>query len=244
LPNLVELADIVADALELPRKSAQWMARLGRDAGCLSTGGRGRHVPKATSQDAANLIIAMMVCSKAARAPEYMQDFGDLLLFPEFTTRPEQEGEFARRLFVPKANFRGCIAGIIDLLGSIEYARTLDIDELIGGDFAPADSIVPPIDLTIQDTTLRADITFEKGTYGFQHADLADLADWKAAGPVFWSALGASSAVMTRYKTAVKSRRRIECDVLLKVAAGLHGHSFVDLLVKAGGEKVLKRDAL
>lgn len=74
-----EMVKVISDATDWPLATATVYARALREAGMLSQAGRGKAAATARPSDAAAMIIGYLSCPVAARAPEYVRDFGGLL---------------------------------------------------------------------------------------------------------------------------------------------------------------------
>lgn len=232
--NLSELTDCIASVLNFPLPSARLISRLGRERGILTHGGRGRSVPKATSSDAANLLIAFMVCPTPARAPDFMRDFGDLRMSSSFMHYGDDAGPLLKRIFGPGQTFRDAIAAAIDLLGSSDFAADFDLKAHVG-DERPGDDpdIAPVIDISIIDTYVQGELNFNGSTFHFFHPLLSErsLLNEDADDVIDETSSFAKAAVAVgHYFSPIRSERTIEVSSLLPIADLLHGRSFVSLL--------------
>lgn len=79
--------EIIAEAYRVDEKTVALFARLLREAGMLTSGGRGRHAPHMQPIDAARMTIALLATDKPARAVERLQRFAKITLLPN-----EREG--------------------------------------------------------------------------------------------------------------------------------------------------------
>jgi hypothetical protein len=237
--TLTELTDCLAATLNYPLPTARLISRLGREQEILTHGGRGRSVPKATSVDAANLLIALMVCPTPARAPEFMRDFGSLQLGAPMMTFGKKAGTAVRKRFQEGMTFRDAIGAALDLLGSPDFAADFQLEEWVGKE-RPGDDpkIAPVIDVTIIDTFVEAEISIDDSHFHFVQPWLLTAHSIIGAGEegqeVSTQAardnlLEASTATQ-RYQSPIRSTRTVEVGPLLPVAELLHGHSFVSLL--------------
>jgi hypothetical protein len=75
MAKLADLIPCVADALGLEEKSVSHGARVLRDAGLISTGGRGYGGAEMTNADAANLLIGLLGADTLLGAPEAVAKF-------------------------------------------------------------------------------------------------------------------------------------------------------------------------
>ncbi|RVA58220.1 hypothetical protein EN933_02305 [Mesorhizobium sp. M7A.F.Ca.US.001.01.1.1] len=235
---MAELTDCIASSLDYPVPTARLIARLGREHEILTHGGRGRSVPKATSADAANLLIAFMVCPTPARAPDYMRDFGSLLLMPSMMDFDEGAGPTVRHAFQPRMTFRDAVGAALDLLGSAEFAAEFNLKEHVGDERPGDDSAVAPvIDVTIIDTYLQAELAIDGSHFFFLHPSLLTaetlILSEQAAGSKSDEAherIAEAAIAANRYVSPIRSTRTVEVGPLLPVAELLHGRSFVSLL--------------
>ncbi|MER9282027.1 hypothetical protein [Mesorhizobium sp. M0522] len=231
--NLAELTDCIASALHFPLPTARLISRLGREREILTHGGRGRSVPKATSVDAANLLIAFMVCPTPARATEFMKDFGDLRLSPSFMHFGDDAGPTLKRTFQPGQTFRDSIAAAIDLLGSSEFAAEFDLKAHVG-DERPGDDpdVTPVIDISIIDTYVQGELNINGSNFHFLHPALNRTQAQDPADDVGEARSGIAEAALAidHYRSPIRSERTLEVASLLPIAELLHGRSFVSLL--------------
>lgn len=250
--NVLQLAEAIADLIDFPKPTAQLIVRIGREAGLLSTGGRGRNAAKAISTDAANLLIAMMVCPSPARAAEYMRDFGDLILFPELGQRGTILRPHATNLFVPGQTFRDGIAAIIDALGSHDFCHD---DEMLSHIFSRLSERVvdgPKVEVMICDTDFRAQISFYDNVFRYAPAALYAHSDIEGLGGLSGEQLANAQAIVARqitqragkihlplsliaeqvgkYSRAIRSERTARSDLILDIAKLVNGRDFFDIV--------------
>jgi hypothetical protein len=88
-----QIAERIAQALELPEETVTWFVRVLRDAGLIQKGARGSNARHLTSLEIARILIALLVTDKPSRAIEAVQDFGPLKYseFVDFTGDQEAE---------------------------------------------------------------------------------------------------------------------------------------------------------
>lgn len=236
--NLAELTDCIASALNYPLPTARLISRLGREHEILTHGGRGRSVPKATSTDAANLLIALMVCPTPARAPDYMRDFGSLLLMPSMMEFDEDAGPTVRHAFQARMTFRDAVSAALDILGSADFAAEFNLNERVGDERPGEDpEVAPVIDVTIIDTYLQAELAIDGSHFTFLHSSLLSaetlILSEQAGGAKSAEAherIAEAAVAANRYLSPIRSTRTVEVGPLLPVAQLLHGRSFVSLL--------------
>lgn len=84
----------VAQAYRINEKSLVHFARLLKEAGLLSTGGRGRSAPDMTPLDAARTTIALLATDKPTQAVEAVEKFGNLT--HNFTYNTGEVPDFAK----------------------------------------------------------------------------------------------------------------------------------------------------
>jgi hypothetical protein len=75
-----ELIGGFAEVLKISEAEVGFYYRNLREAGLMTRGGRGRSAPPMTSLDLARLLIAFLVTNVARKAPEAVNDFGQLSL--------------------------------------------------------------------------------------------------------------------------------------------------------------------
>ncbi len=75
--------DHIADVYRVNKKTVAVFARFLREAGLLTSGGRGCHAPHMQPIDAARMTIALLATDKPARAVERVQQFAGLTALPE-----------------------------------------------------------------------------------------------------------------------------------------------------------------
>lgn len=206
-----KLIEVASEATGVPLPTAVVYGRALREAGLLSQAGRGRAAAQATAADAAALLIALMVCPVAARAPDYVRDFGGL----EQTTGPDAP------------TFCHELVSLIVALG----------DEAFAANFKPstttllqriAGSVEPPLETSveIEDTALSATISL-----------LGKTKEFGLDGPPgSIERLTAKAELLIKYQRGISSTKRVTSQVLLDIAACIHGCRFEDLVSRVSKE--------
>lgn len=106
----------MAQAYRVNEKSLVHFARLLKEAGLLSTGGRGRSAPEMTPLDAARTTIALLTTDKPAQAVEAVEKFGKLT--HNFTYNSGEVPAFAKdEQFA--TSFEDALAQIFSLKGPV-----------------------------------------------------------------------------------------------------------------------------
>lgn len=80
--------EIVARAYKVEGKTVTVFARLLKEAGLLTSGGRGRHAPHMQPTDAARMTIALLATDKPARAVDRLERFRNLSFQPSQSKGP------------------------------------------------------------------------------------------------------------------------------------------------------------
>jgi hypothetical protein len=80
--------EIVASAYRVEGKTVTLFARLLKEAGLLTSGGRGRHAPHMEPTDAARMTIALLATDKPARAVDRLERFRTLTFQPSESKGP------------------------------------------------------------------------------------------------------------------------------------------------------------
>ncbi|TGS10526.1 hypothetical protein EN852_025610 [Mesorhizobium sp. M2E.F.Ca.ET.209.01.1.1] len=165
-----------------------------------------------------------------------MRDFGSLLIVPSMMHFGEKAGPTTKATFVPGLTFRDAIAATLDLLASPDFAAEFDLKEHVG-DEGPGDDpeIAPVIDVTIIDTFLQAELSFNDSHFHFFHPSLVTALSLLSenlqddSGRAHES-IAEANTVTSHYRSAIRSERTVEIASLLPIAELLHGRSFVSLL--------------
>ncbi|GAA5664525.1 hypothetical protein Brsp07_03017 [Brucella sp. NBRC 14130] len=230
--NVSKLAENLAELLSFPVPTAQMIARSGREQGVLSSGGRGRNAARATSKDAAYLLIAMMVAKTPARATEYMNDFGDLL---KRSVYPEPfEGQYKEEiqpLFVAGSSFVDGIASLLDALGSEEFfdkiAPKFRVQKASKEGWGLPDHC-PEMAIEIFETKYHAGISFDKSymLYLFEGKYITDR-----AGPFHDEGISRWKDVSKKYHRLIHSSISVGPEVILALAGWLNGIRFDERLI-------------
>ncbi|NRB17241.1 MAG: hypothetical protein HRU33_06595 [Rhodobacteraceae bacterium] len=79
-----EFNEMIASSLTRPVKTITVYARLLKEAGMLTTGGRGRYAPDMTPMDAARMVIANLTTDSPSQCVERVQRFGKIKYSPGF----------------------------------------------------------------------------------------------------------------------------------------------------------------
>lgn len=233
--NLIELAEVIADATDAHRPTVLQMARLAREAQIVSFGGRGRHVPNATTKDAATLLIGLICSPSPARAVEFMRSFGDLVRFDMLTSFRDDVPEIVINAFPKGITLRDAIAAGLDLLGSKDFARVYDLSQLVSSEDQLTDDeqtgLAPVFDVSIEDAMFSAEILFMAAHVNFQHPQMNELESLRGSENSKFTALFKRiHADGDRFTSRIKSKRYVENDVLLKISEAIHGTSFIEIL--------------
>ena len=231
--KLANLAPAMAEILEYPEATAGVVARFGRDAGLLTSGSRGRHVPDATALDAARLLIAMMLTQSPARATEIIRDFGQLEALHAMTALGPNAGEIAGQLFPARQPLDLSVARIIAGMGDADFAKRARAIARVDGHAACDPTTMFPIDIEIRRGLFEAEISFcDCGvTFAYKSLNCASFNDEsEELASDNMSYFAEAQEAGRPYASAVKSTFRIEVDVLMQIAEVLHGVSFAALL--------------
>lgn len=229
--NVLQLTEAIAELIDFPKPTAQLMARLAREAGLLSSGGRGRYAARATSLDAANLIIALVACPNPARTPHYMRDFGNLRLINFLSYVPDDEQELVARLFPTGSTFREGIASLIDAFGDERFVAEIwpTLLKDVTGEELP-----PSYEVLIRDTRLSAVISFGNARLNYE-VDEIFVIDPETIGRRTRETRQATIAAIARpnnagYFRGIHSERSIDSEILVPIAKFVNGIGFDELL--------------
>lgn len=235
--NLAQLTKHIASQLEYPEKSAMVLMRAGRESfpPVFPTRGRGRFAGKADVVNAADLIIGMMTCPSPAKAPMYINDFGNLKYAGENRTPLLQQfvdGYAAADVLKLAGNFRTCIAGVLSALGNPDFARkVVEAQERdFRGNYQP-----PNIVITIWDTTMMGSVRVDAVERKFSHESIAKIS--KELDPEeIQRRYAEEDEVSRKYRRRVFSMKSVGNEVLLPIAEALSGRNFRAMLEEAGAD--------
>jgi len=236
-PNLAQLTEKIADLVDYPLKSALVAMRAGRESipPVLPTAGRGRNAAKATSKDAASLLLVMIVCPWPSKAAQYITDFGNLIHSDEEAltlgdfgpgTGDVDEVYAASRTLNLGGTFRDSIARVLDAFGDPSFARAVVEShprDLRGG------VQIPNVTVTIWDTIMRGAIRIDAVEHYFSHSSIAKI-DKEMDIDEVQRRYAEEGEVSGKYRRRVSSMKSVGNTVIRPIAKLLSGRDFREMM--------------
>ena len=210
----------IAEATDIAPTTVGLFARALREAGLLTTGGRGSSAPHMQTIDAARLLLAHLASETAETAPRAVRDFGELIALADPTGSGHKpfRARFEERLGKRRTFLHG-ICELIDMFRhehGAEYfqAASDEATKMLGGI-----SATPACGIIVNVTKFSAAIEISGFRYTYRHPGYIALM-MNQDDPESEKLIRQWRKVGDRYWSGIKTQRSALGDVIEKIAMG------------------------
>lgn len=243
-----QLIQAIATATGKPEATVRVYARTLREEGMLTTGARGVNAPDMQPEDAAKLLLALLVIDKPSKSREAVRDFGGLICNRFDPSGDNAEFTFSDSCHLPDDHsFVDALSCLIEIYG-YRYSEPF----FVAAQFERTDRItlLPSCRIELRVTSLEASVYLPGGRYDYGDAlvdprrnPVPELSEFlskagkqtisesdhlahEQAAQEYTALMEAHHEKWDRYRSPIKKVHYIESDVIDSI-----GHQFDEVQV-------------